>query len=77
MLQPGIAHARHIAEPRTAEPGIGFFNRGWVHERYLRSGRGDGRPCLRDISQRLATKGSTKRSQEDDQGWAGLCDAGE
>ena len=76
MLQPGIAHAGHIAEPRTDEPGVGLVNRGRVHERQLRSGRRDGRPRLRDIGQRLATEGSTKRSQEDDQGGPGFRDAG-
>ena len=77
MRQPRIAHAGHIAEPRPDEPGVGFFSRGRVHERHLRSGRHDGRPRLRDIGQRLATEGSTKRSQEDDQGGAGIRDAGE
>ena len=77
VRQPAVTHPRHIAETRALEPGVGLVRRGRVHERQLRSGRLDGRSRLCDIGQRLATEGSTKRSQEHDQGRAGLRDAGE
>lgn len=62
-----IAEPRDVGEAISSEPLVGFLRRLHMHERHLRSRRGEGRANARHVLNRLATERSAEVSEKDQQ----------
>lgn len=60
-----IAEPRHIGEAVAGKPRVGFLRRLHVHERDLRSRRGEGGANARHVLNRFATERSAEVAEKD------------